>query len=94
MMRPPPVQLVVAVTPEVAAELQRPEPSGPAAAIRCAAPDLGPQHPGIDDPALSRWFVARVPDAETGERLAEELRALEGVEAAYVKPGAGSAVEP
>jgi hypothetical protein len=88
------MQLVVAVTPEVAAELRRPEPSAPAAAIRCVAPDLAPQHPGIDDPALSRWFVASMPDAETGARVAAELRALEGVEAAYVKPGAGSAVDP
>jgi hypothetical protein len=88
------MQLVVAVTPEIAAELRQLEPAGPAAAIRCAAPDLAPQHPGIDDPALSRWFAASVPDADTGARLVEELRALEGVEAAYVKPGAGSAVDP
>jgi hypothetical protein len=87
---------VVAVTPEVARALRLGEPSGHAASILAAATaagaELAPQHSGVDDPALARWFTASGLDADAAAALAAELRALDGVEAAYVKPGERSAV--
>ena len=89
------MQLVVRVSPEVADALRRGEPTDAAEAIRDAAAAAGvellPPHPGVDDPVLARWFGARVTDPGAGRRLADQLLALDGVEAAYVKPGEQSA---
>jgi sugar phosphate isomerase/epimerase len=46
--------------------------------------DLAPQHPGLDDPELSRYLAGPVEDR--AELAAERLRALDGVDAAYVQP--------
>jgi hypothetical protein len=47
---------------------------------------LVPQHPGTRDPELAGWYVAEAPDATAAEALAEALRRVPEVEAAYVKP--------
>jgi len=89
------MQVVMRVAPEVADALRDGTATGAAAAIRDAATAAGvelvPQHPGVEDPVLSRWFGAPVADPEVAEGLAERLRELDGVEAAYVKPGERSA---
>jgi hypothetical protein len=53
---------------------------------QAAGARLVPQHPGVDDAQLARFFVADVPDPGDAERLAETLRALDEVDGAYVKP--------
>jgi hypothetical protein len=61
--------------------------AGPVQTIaRQAGATLVPQHPGVADPELSRWYVANVQDALAAERLVVALRASEEVEGAYVKP--------
>lgn len=47
---------------------------------------LEPAHRDVADAELRRYFVVRLEDARDAERLADELRALPQVEAAYVKP--------
>lgn len=47
---------------------------------------LEPLHGDVTDEELQRYFVVRLVDAQEAEELAEELRALPQVEAAYVKP--------
>jgi hypothetical protein len=47
---------------------------------------LEPQHPGVEDPELSRFLAGPVADRAGGERAAERLRALDGVDAAYIQP--------
>lgn len=46
---------------------------------------LVPQHPGIDDSALSRYFVGEVRDREGGLHAVAALTALHAVTAAYAK---------
>lgn len=47
---------------------------------------LEPLYPGSADRSLASWFSVMVPDAADAEQLASHLRALDGVEAAYVEP--------
>lgn len=47
---------------------------------------LEPLHPGVDDPTLSAYFTANVPDREAAERLITKLQQLPSVEGAYTKP--------
>jgi hypothetical protein len=88
------VEVVVRVTEEEAARLLgRPGaaagPPGAADAVaRRAGVELAPQHPGVDDRELARWFVAALPDRAAAERLVSELLSAPGVEAAFFKPGA------
>lgn len=49
---------------------------------------LRPQHPGVHDPRLSRYFVAEVRDPNEGERIVATLRTLRVVTGAYIKPQA------
>lgn len=49
---------------------------------------LRPQHPGVRDPRLSRYFVAEVRDASESERVTATLRTLRVVTGAYPKPQA------
>lgn len=52
--------------------------------------NLLPQHPGVDDSALSRYFVGEVRDREDGLRAIAALTALQVVTSAYAKPPAQS----
>jgi len=94
------VQVVVRVTGEEAARLLgRPgaaagPPGGVEAVARRAGVELAPQHPGVDDPELARWFVAALADRAAAERLVAELLRAPGVEAAFFKPGAEPAAPP
>jgi hypothetical protein len=47
---------------------------------------LEPLHPGSSEPELASHFYVSVADEEEGKRVAERLRNVEGVEAAYLKP--------
>jgi hypothetical protein len=47
---------------------------------------LTPQFPGATDPELSRYFVVTVPSNGDAEEVARSLRAIPGVDAAYVQP--------
>lgn len=47
---------------------------------------LEPLYPGSTDRSLASWFSVMIPDAGDAERLVSDLRALDGVEAAYVEP--------
>lgn len=80
------MELVIQVTPELGAELIDPgDAPGPGArAILdrlerdgfALVPQGGPPE----------FFSVEVPDESTGEAIAADLRAIDGVEAAYVKP--------
>jgi hypothetical protein len=54
--------------------------------VRRFGGDLRPQHLASADPGLAGYFVASVASASAAECLAAEIRSLDGVEAAYVKP--------
>ncbi len=47
---------------------------------------LEPMHPRVADPQLASYFVVQVPDQVTAERVMQDLRECEVVEAAYLKP--------
>jgi hypothetical protein len=72
---------------QVIVMLREQEAAGPVQTIaQEAGATLAPQHPGVDDPELSRWYSAHVSDRATAERLVAELSASDGVEGAYIKP--------
>lgn len=48
--------------------------------------DLQPLHPGIGDPRLARFYRLSLPVDEFAPERLEELRHVDGVEAAYIKP--------
>jgi hypothetical protein len=73
------VQVVVALREREAAAAAQ-------AVARQAGATLVPQHPGVDDPDLSRWFVAELADQAAAERLIAALLALDEVDGAYAKP--------
>jgi hypothetical protein len=86
------MEIIVQFTADTARALQRREEgqaSGPALAV---AAELGvafrPQHPGIDDAALSRYFVVDVPDADDVPKVLSRLTRVPDITAAYVKPPA------
>jgi hypothetical protein len=54
--------------------------------IHRAGARIAPTHPGVTDPSLSTSFTIEGLDREALGALAERLRALSGVEGAYVKP--------
>jgi len=60
-------------------------------AIHACAAGLGialqPMHPHTDDPELSSYYLAQVPDPTAISHIAEELLRCEGVEGAYQKAG-------
>lgn len=70
-----------------------PAAAGVARLAREFGATLSQLHPGSADPNLGRYFVASVPHPARAEALAARLRALPGVDAAYVKP-AGEAPSP
>lgn len=55
-------------------------------AARQLGATLAQQHPGVQDPTLSRYFLARLPDRAAAEQLVQALSAVPGVESAYLKP--------
>ena len=80
------------VTEQEAALLRRPT-GGHArgeSSVLSLARELGvtisPQHPGVRDPTLSRYFVAQLPERATAEQLVSELLAVPEVESAFLKP--------
>lgn len=86
--------IVVAVSPHVASELAHPQGGlgAEATGLLAHAAGLGvtlrPQHPGVDDPGLARWFVVDgVPDADA-DHVAAEIRRQPAVEGAYAQPAA------
>ena len=85
------MDVIVQVSPELAAALRRsPVVGGPAAEVIAAAGALGaslrPVHPETRAPELARHFVLDAPTLAAGREVAARLRALPGVEGAYVKP--------
>ena len=85
--------VVVRLSPRTAAQVQAaPTSVDDAVASLLSLVDrlggrLRPQHPGVADPSLGRWFVLEGPDDRpTGESAASALRGHPAVEAAYVKP--------
>ena len=87
------VEVVVQVTPEVAEAVRANRASPELDALQSAAADLGiplgPQHPGVQDDALSRYFSAVVDDRDAALAAAARLRGIDGVSAAYFVPEAG-----
>lgn len=61
--------------------------------LAAAAADLGlrilPMHPGVADGELSRYFHVDLEDLGRAEAVAEHLRQVPSVDAAYVKPPEG-----
>lgn len=53
---------------------------------RAFGADLEPVHPGATDADLASSFTLDVSDPARAAEAAERLRALDSVEAAYVKP--------
>lgn len=82
----PAVELVIQVGPGVAAALLEREPAGAARTIVDRAAAHGVRLAGPHGPAPPSFLSAEVAGQESGEALARELRGLDGVVAAYVKP--------
>ena len=85
------MKLVVQVTPEAAKEIREQHYDNKASnELIVAAQDMGvvlePMHPDVDDENLALYFSVSAEDAETAQRIAERLRNLEAVDAAYLKP--------
>jgi hypothetical protein len=86
------LQVVILVTEQEATHLLRHQEADPHAAssVLSVARQLGatvtPQHPGVRDPILSRYFIAQPPDRAAAERLVQALSAVPEVESAYLKP--------
>lgn len=84
------MEIIAQLTSGSAADLR--QDAGDAAAARVAklvqefGASLYQLHPGSVDPVLRRYFVVDVPQPARAEELAERLRGLAGVDAAYVKP--------
>lgn len=87
------MQITIQCTEEVAREVARAlkggAPSSSAKPVLEAAKDLKltlrPMHPGVDDAALIRYFVANAPGSNAEPALAR-LRQTPGITAAYAKP--------
>jgi len=84
------MQVTVKAHPETATRLAGGEVSPETDELRQAATDLGvtlePMFPGSEDPEMASYFAVEVATREHAERVADRLRSLEAVDAAYVKP--------
>lgn len=84
------MKITVHVRPDVARALREDVHESEAERLRAVVREVGatlePVHPGTTDAELARSFTLDVPDLELAARVAERLRALPSVEAAYVKP--------
>jgi hypothetical protein len=92
------LQVVVLVTEQEAARLLRPHgqqapgASSVLSVTRKLGATIAPQHPGVRDPTLSRYFLAQLPERAAAERLVDALLAVPEVESAYLKPDEEPAV--
>jgi len=82
---------VVLVTPVVAKEIREQHYDNKATKeLIVAAHDMGvtlePMHPNVDDENLALYFSVSAENGEAAQRIAERLRSLKAVEAAYLKP--------
>ena len=59
-----------------------------ATVLRRFGVNLRPQHPSVSDPGLGSYFIVSGALSSQAEQIAEALRGLGEVEAAYVKPPA------
>lgn len=88
------VEVIVQLAPAAAAKLRNGPPSDPdIAPLQRVLEELGvtlrPQHPDVDDPELTRYFVGETSDwDDDGSRAVAALTALRDVTAAYAKPPA------
>jgi len=87
------LEVIVQLEGAAAGEFRSRSPSHPGVVrLQRVLADLGvtltPQHPGIDDPELSRTFMGEVRDWDEGSRVVAALTALRVVTAAYAKPPA------
>ena len=88
------VEVVVQLEPAAAAKLRNgPSSDSDIAPLRRVLEELGmtlrPQHPDVDDPELTRFFVGETRDwDDDGSRAVAALTALHVVTAAYAKPPA------
>jgi hypothetical protein len=86
------VELVIQVTPEVGAALAAlgpdPDPAAKAILDRLEQDGAEPvaQPTGADQDGPPEFFSAAVADQATGDAIAVDLQALDGVVSAYVKP--------
>ncbi len=85
--------VVVRLSPRTAAAFHAASPpsNDEVASLLSLVDELGgrlrPQHPGVADPSMARWFVLDGRDDRgTGESAASALLDHPAVEAAYVKP--------
>jgi hypothetical protein len=66
------------------------EPNSASNELMRAIKELGinfaPLHPSSEDPSLARYFRIEVPTEEEAQRVIMRLKAVQGVEAAYIKP--------
>lgn len=56
------------------------------ALVRRLHAHLEPLHPGVSDPSLARFYLLSLPADQFALERLQELRHLDGVEAAYIKP--------
>lgn len=84
------MKLTIHVRPDTARALREGTTDPGATALRDLAGELGatlePVHPGSLEPGLADAFALDVSDPAVAARMSERLRALECVDAAYVKP--------
>ncbi len=84
-------ELVVQLEPDVAAAFRgrAAHPAGDRlrAYLRQSNVVLEPLDPDFDEPPISTYFTVHLKDVSLAQRLAAGLLELQGVEAAYVKPG-------
>lgn len=87
------MEVIIQLSPDVTENLRSKENPTPAVEqLNQATEKLGitlrAQHPGEDDPVLSRYYVVYAPSRAEGERIVASLCHLPMVEGAYVKPEA------
>lgn len=84
------MEIIAQLTSASAADLRQDTGDAAVARVTQLVQEFGASlyqlHPGSVDPALRRYFVVDMPQPARAEELAERLRGLPGVDAAYVKP--------
>jgi hypothetical protein len=85
------MEITLKVRPTIASELQAQRARSSQATdllelTRKLGVSIRPTHPGTADPGLSSYFTLESGDEDAIQGVLEQLRANEGVEAAYVKP--------
>ena len=85
------MKLTLQLKPEAALELHKNQHDTELTqALLKLATELGlqlePMHPGVEDEELASYFQVPVENADAAKRVADQLRDLEAVDAAYLKP--------